>query len=302
MMDRTQETLVVERFGHRAAAYLGSTVHAAGEDLAALAALVSARPGCRVLDLGCGGGHVAYAAAEAGAGEVVACDLSAGMLAVVAAEASRRGLNAIRTKQGSAERLPFDTASFDVVLSRYSAHHWRDFEAGVREAARVLRPSGVAGFADVVSAMPGANDTFLQAVELLRDTSHVRDRSVAEWLDATGRAGLSARADDGRPGAHGVRELDRPHRGAAGDGSRHSRASGGGQRRCPRALRGRSGRQLHHRYGDDDLRGLKRETAPCRHGAVFYSKPGEDDQRMMISTRRFCGSRTPSAVGTRRCV
>lgn len=192
-MDRTQETLVVERFGHRAAAYLGSAVHAAGGDLVALAALVAARPGCRVLDLGCGGGHVAYAAAEAGAGEVVACDLSADMLAVVDAEASRRGLRAIRTEQGSAERLPFDTGAFDIVLSRYSAHHWRDFEAGVREAARVLKPSGVAGFADAVSAMPGANDTFLQAVELLRDTSHVRDRSVAEWLDATGRAGLSAR-------------------------------------------------------------------------------------------------------------
>ena len=187
-MDRTQDTLVVERFGRQASAYLGSAVHAQGADLAALGALVTR--GCRVLDLGCGGGHVAYAAAEAGAGEVVACDLSTEMLAVVAAEAATRGLGTIRTEQASAERLPFADAAFDVVLSRYSAHHWGDFETGVREAARVLRRGGVAGFADCVSAVPGAHDSFLQATELLRDTSHVRDRSVAEWTDAATRAGL----------------------------------------------------------------------------------------------------------------
>ena len=110
-LDRTQDTLVVERFGARADAYRDSAVHAQGADLAALGALVAARPGCRVLDLGCGGGHVAYAAAAAGAGEVVACDLSAEMLAVVAARgdpararghphrASQRGAVAVRRRR-----------------------------------------------------------------------------------------------------------------------------------------------------------------------------------------------------------
>ena len=78
-----------------------------------------------------------------------------------------------------------------MVLSRYSAHHWREFSTGVGEAARVLRRGGVAGFADAVSAVPGAHDSFLQAVELLRDTSHVRDRSVAEWVEAASRGGLT---------------------------------------------------------------------------------------------------------------
>lgn len=190
----TQEQLVARQFGAQAAAYLGSPVHAQGDDLAAIAGIVRERAaagqGVHTLDLGCGGGHVAYAAAQAGA-SVVACDLSREMLAVVAAEATRRGL-VIETAPGAAERLEFADGAFDIVVSRYSAHHWRDFAAGIAEASRVLRPGGVAAFVDVVSPGRPALDTFLNAVELLRDTSHVQDRTLAEWLAAAAAAGLSA--------------------------------------------------------------------------------------------------------------
>jgi SAM-dependent methyltransferase len=187
MSGRTQEALAVDQFGQQARAYLASEVHSQGSDLAALTALATGQG--RVLDLGCGGGHVAYAAAAL-AREVVAYDLSAEMLQVVARAAAERGLANVTTQQGPAEHLPFADASFDCVLSRYSAHHWRDFDAGLREAARVTRPGGIAGFVDVVSPGRPVLDTFLQAVEVLRDTSHVRDRSRAEWEDSGARAGF----------------------------------------------------------------------------------------------------------------
>jgi SAM-dependent methyltransferase len=191
MSGRTQEALVVERFGDQAAAYLASAVHAEGADLTALAALARGQP--TALDLGCGGGHVAYAIAPR-VGTVVAYDLSHQMLDVVADSAARRGLTNLTTRQGPAERLPFADASFDLVVSRYSAHHWRDFEAGLREAARVARPGATVAFVDAISPGRPALDTFLQAIEVLRDTSHVRDRSRAEWEDAAARAGLDGGA------------------------------------------------------------------------------------------------------------
>jgi SAM-dependent methyltransferase len=188
--DRSHGSVVAGQFGPRAAAYVASAVHAQGEDLQQLAAMVKGSPQARVLDLGCGGGHVSFNAAPHVA-EVVAYDLSEDMLAAVAATAAERGLANIRTERGRVEALPFADASFDFVLTRYSAHHWDDLGAALREARRVLTPGGRAGFAD--SASPGTPliDTFVQAIELLRDPSHVRNYSIAEWKAALKAAGFA---------------------------------------------------------------------------------------------------------------
>lgn len=190
---RTHEAVVGQQFGARAAAYLSSAPHAQGADLQALAALVDDRAQARVLDLGCGAGHVSFHVAPR-ARQVVAYDLSSEMLDVVARAAAERGLDNIVTKQGVAERLPFEDESFDYVLSRYSAHHWRDFEAGLGEVTRVLKPGGIAGFVDAVSPALPLLDTYLQATELIRDPSHVRNYSRAEWEGAMVRAGLRPRS------------------------------------------------------------------------------------------------------------
>lgn len=138
MTDR--EALTVSQFGPQAGAYVSSAVHASGADLDAVAALAARTKPARALDLGCGGGHVAYALAPH-ARSVAAVDLSAEMLAAVGAEAARRGLKNIETVQAPAENLPFADGAFDCLVSRYSAHHWRDVAAGLREARRVLRPA-----------------------------------------------------------------------------------------------------------------------------------------------------------------
>jgi SAM-dependent methyltransferase len=184
-----QARVVAAQFGPRAEAYLQSPVHAQGADLMAFAGLLAGSASARLLDLGCGGGHMAFTAAPHVA-EVVAYDLSSEMLAVVARAATERGLANVRTEQGGAESLPFADGSFDWVASRFSAHHWSDWTAGLREAFRVLKPGGRGVFIDVISPGAPALDTYLQAVEVLRDTSHVRDYARAEWEQALAGAGF----------------------------------------------------------------------------------------------------------------
>jgi SAM-dependent methyltransferase len=186
---KSHEALVGGQFGARAAAYLGSVVHAQGADLQALADLVRGKGEVRVLDLGCGAGHVSFHVAPE-VGEVVACDLSPEMLEVVAHSASERGLSNIKMHQGIAENLPFADGSFDYVFSRYSAHHWHDLDAGLREVARVLKRGGTVAIVDSLSPGVPLLDTYLQAVEILRDPSHVRSYSRTEWDAALARAGL----------------------------------------------------------------------------------------------------------------
>jgi SAM-dependent methyltransferase len=185
----TQQDFAAAHYGPRAADYVTSIVHAAGPDLDRIEALLTGRSDAAVLDLGCGGGHVSYRAAPHVA-RVVAVDVTAEMLAQVCQQAEARGLKNIETRQAAAEALPFAAASFDVVLTRFSAHHWQDFWSGLREARRVLKPGGLAVFIDTIAPAEPGLDTFLQSVELLRDVSHVRNYAAAEWVAALGAAGF----------------------------------------------------------------------------------------------------------------
>jgi SAM-dependent methyltransferase len=189
-MSGDRESLTERQFGVHASAYVESAVHAGGADLAALTALAARSAPARALDLGAGGGHVAYALAGV-SGAVTAVDLSAEMLAAVSAEARRRGLANLETLRARAESLPCVDASFDFLASRFSAHHWRDAPAGLAEARRILRRGAPAVFIDIVSPGAPALDTHLQAVELLRDVSHVRDYSVEQWRAMLETAGFA---------------------------------------------------------------------------------------------------------------
>ncbi|MBS7558914.1 class I SAM-dependent methyltransferase [Pseudomonas sp. RC4D1] len=193
MTSNAHSQVVQKQFGEQASAYLSSAVHAQGAEFALLQAEVASQGAARVLDLGCGAGHVSFHVAPL-VKEVVAYDLSQQMLDVVSGAAQERNLHNVCTVKGAAERLPFADSEFDFVFSRYSAHHWSDLGLALREVRRVLKPGGVAAFIDVLSPGSPLLDTYLQSVEVLRDTSHVRDYSAGEWLRQVSEAGLHTRS------------------------------------------------------------------------------------------------------------
>jgi SAM-dependent methyltransferase len=188
-MSTSHHHFVNSAYGPRARDYLESALHASGEDLDAVEALVRGRGDSRLLDLGCGGGHVSFRAAPHVA-EVAAVDLSQPMLDVVLQAAAARGLRNVAAWCAAAERLPFDSGRFDFVVSRFSAHHWHDLDAGLREAERVLVPDGRAVLIDSVAPSAAVLDSHLQTIELLRDPAHVRNYTAHEWAAALARAGF----------------------------------------------------------------------------------------------------------------
>ncbi|MBL5884467.1 class I SAM-dependent methyltransferase [Lelliottia aquatilis] len=193
MTTQSHHDNVEKQFGSQANAYLISAVHASGRDLVRLGERLSAFPHAHVLDLGCGAGHASFVAAQQVA-QVTAYDLSRQMLDVVTHAAQDKGLNNITTRQGYAESLPFDDESFEVVISRYSAHHWHDVGQALREIKRVLKPGGIFIIMDIMSPGNPVRDIWLQTVEALRDTSHVRNYSSGEWFAMMTEAGLISRS------------------------------------------------------------------------------------------------------------
>lgn len=184
---------VRQQFGAVAANYAVSAVHASGEDLARLVEAAGITPETRALDLGSGAGHTAMALAAAGAKEVVGIDLTPEMVGVATELAAGRSLANAAFRLGDVTALPYEDATFDVVTSRFSAHHYADPVPALAEAFRVLKPGGAFLLVDCVAPEDAALDTFLQTFEILRDPSHVRDWRASEWLRLCANAGLGAR-------------------------------------------------------------------------------------------------------------
>jgi SAM-dependent methyltransferase len=153
----------------RADLYRESEAHREGPDLDLLVAWAG---GARTaLDVATGGGHVARRFRNAGL-EVVTTDRAPGMAPDVLCPA---------------EHLPFADGSFDVVVTRVAAHHFDDVTAAVAELARVSRDRVL-----VVDNLYLSERA--EQAERLRDSSHVRNYSEAEWRALLEGAGLEIEA------------------------------------------------------------------------------------------------------------
>jgi SAM-dependent methyltransferase len=101
--------------------------------------LAGVRPGQRALDVGCGPGQLTERlVARLGPDAVTGIDPSAPFVA-----AARARCPGVEVVQGTAEALPFDDASYDVVLAQLVVHFMKDPVGGLREMARVAGRDGV---------------------------------------------------------------------------------------------------------------------------------------------------------------
>jgi SAM-dependent methyltransferase len=99
--------------------------------------------GARVLEVGCGPGHLSIRLARQHGLEVTGLDLDPAMISRARANADRLGDGDECRRSflvGDVATLAFPDRSFDLVVSTLSMHHWADPTAGLAEIGRVLRP------------------------------------------------------------------------------------------------------------------------------------------------------------------
>jgi ubiquinone/menaquinone biosynthesis C-methylase UbiE len=184
----------VKREFARQAASFASSAAIADEQLTSrlVDALGSAAAGA-VLDVACGPGIVTAALARR-AHVAVAFDLTLEMLEKAEQRCARAGLTNVEFRQGSAAELPFADDSFDGVVTRLAVHHFSEPDRVCKETFRVLHPGGKLVVADVVSSEDADAAALQNAIEVLRDPSHVRMLSRSELVSAVRAAGFDIEA------------------------------------------------------------------------------------------------------------
>lgn len=111
-------------------------------------AVILSQPGAQVLDLCCGTGDMTFALrrkAGKSSARILGADFSHAMLQR-AGEKSKG--TELRWVEADALSLPFQDASFDLVTSAFGFRNLTDYDAGLREILRVLRPGGECGILD----------------------------------------------------------------------------------------------------------------------------------------------------------
>ncbi len=109
------------------------------------------RPGARVLDLCCGTGDMAFALKRqaerltAPVPRIYGADFSHAMLQLATQKSKTTSLLWL---EADALRLPLADASFDLVVSAFGFRNLADYDAGLREIVRILRPGGECGILD----------------------------------------------------------------------------------------------------------------------------------------------------------
>src|SRR3954465_2944813 len=124
-------------------AVIGTTLQIVGETLCEAAELDA---GDRVLDVACGNGNAALAAARRFC-RVTGLDYVPALLRRAGERARAEGVE-LQLVEGDAENLPFEDGSFDAAVSTYGIMFAPDQERAAREIARVVKPGGKIGLAN----------------------------------------------------------------------------------------------------------------------------------------------------------
>lgn len=174
-----KDELIKESFGKRAEQYRESTIHGNSVDLQRMSDMLG-NDLEKALDVATGGGHTAIKMAEISE-KVIAIDITPEMIKEAGKLADSKVLTNIEFRLMDVHQLDFPDESFDVVATRFAAHHFRDINAALAEMTRVLKPGGKMYILDCSVIDGNMTESVINHIELLRDSSHKCSYSPRQW-------------------------------------------------------------------------------------------------------------------------
>jgi SAM-dependent methyltransferase len=189
MTDAAHQDLILDQFTRQATGF--STAPAITDEDSLRMIVEAARPGSddRLLDVACGPGLVVCAFAphvQAATG----IDVTPAMLERARKLAADKVLANVAWRQGDVLSLPYEDASFTIVTTRFSFHHFLDPAAVLREMVRVCAAGGRIVVVDDYASEDPAKAAAFNRLEKLRDPSHSRCLTLTELKGLFGAAGL----------------------------------------------------------------------------------------------------------------
>jgi ubiquinone/menaquinone biosynthesis C-methylase UbiE len=189
MSGTSHDALIRDQFTRQATVFNSAAPIASEEALRMIVAAAAPGPDDRVLDVACGGGLVAGAFAPH-VRHATGLDATPAMLDQARRAAAEKRLANTSWDEGEVTALPYPDASFTIVVTRFSFHHFLDPLAALREMVRVCAPGGRIVVADTCPAEDPDKAAAFNRLEKLRDPSHARALPLSEMKRLFAAAGL----------------------------------------------------------------------------------------------------------------
>jgi len=189
MTTPTHSDLILDQFTRQATPFNTAKTIADESALRLLVEFSGAGPADTVLDVACGGGLVVCAFAQS-VKHAAGIEVTPAMRERGRALARERGLTNVSWDQGDAQALPYGDATFSIVVSRFTFHHFVQPLGVLTEMVRVCAPGGRIIVADVDASADPVKAAEFNRMEKLRDPSHVRAMPNAELKGLFRTAGL----------------------------------------------------------------------------------------------------------------
>lgn len=179
MPESDHQSLILDQFTRQATPFSTANTITDANALRMIIEAARPTPHDKLLDVACGGGIVVCAFAPE-VRHATGIDMTPAMLDRARQLAAEKGISNTSWDQGDVQSLPYPDGAFDIVVTRFSMHHFLDPAAVFREMVRVCAPGGRVVVVDMHASEMPTKAAEWNRMEKLRDPSHVRCLTLTE--------------------------------------------------------------------------------------------------------------------------